>query len=491
MKKNIYTPFLLMLLAASAALAACGDSGAKTPTADTSPVKDPAETVVTEDPDLLKDTVPELDFGGAPFRTIQQNPGRYGFYVGEETGDLVADALYKRIQNVEERLNIDVLETECILWNEVSDRLHQSVMAGGDDYDLVLNQIFRSGSDAIGGYLYDWNQIPYVTLSQPWYTKSIQDASIGERLYMIESDLSTGYLNQTWFILFNKTIANNMDMEDLYTVVDEGRWTADYLYRIGVDLYQDVNGNSKADEGDVFGFATSKVDDCMIAALYYAMEGRMVELNDDATEAVHVIQNEKNVERLGKVADLLFEMPNVYNGLEIGSTERLPRFVSGEFVFVTSQVQVLISDELRNCEDEYGVLPLPKFDEAQTEYYTLVDGGADILTVPATAQNPEMIGAAIEIMSAYSYNHVVPTYIDIGLEQKGTRDEESVQMLRQILDSRVIDFGYLYDTASGWCMKLDEIMSKKESIASKIEKNYKRVNKYYENLFETFYSDLE
>ena len=177
--------------------------------------------------------------------------------------------------------------------------------------------------------------------------------------------------------------------------------------------------------------------------------------------------------------------------MTVGSTERLPRFTSGEFVFVTSQIQVLMSDELRNCEDEYGVLPLPKYDEAQTEYYTLVDGGADILTVPATAQNLEMIGAAVEIMSAFSYNHVVPTYIDIGLEQKGTRDEESVKMLRQILDSRVIDFGYLYDTSSGWCMKLDEIMAKKDSIASKIEKNYKRIDKYYANLLETFYSDVE
>ena len=489
MKNRVYASFLLMLLAASAAMASCGDS-AKTPAVDTAPASDTA-AVVTEDPDLVKDTVPELDFGGAPFRTIQQNPGRYGFYVGEETGDLVADALYKRIQNVEERLNIDVLETECILWNEVSDKLKQSVMAGGDDYDLVLNQIFRSGSDATQGYLYDWNQIPHISLSQPWYTKSIQDASVGERLYMIESDLSTSYLNQTWFILFNKTIANNMDLEDLYTVVDEGKWTADYLYKTASDLYQDVNGNSKADEGDVFGFATSKVDDCMIAAVYYAMEGRMVELSEDAMSVVHVIQDEKNVARLGKVSEMLFEMPNIYNGLTVGSTERLPRFTSGEFVFVTSQIQVLMSDELRNCEDEYGVLPLPKFDEAQTEYYTLVDGGADILTVPATAQNLEMIGAAVEIMSAFSYNHVVPTYIDIGLEQKGTRDEESVKMLRQILDSRVIDFGYLYDTSSGWCMKLDEIMAKKDSIASKIEKNYKRVDKYYANLLETFYSDVE
>ena len=479
---------LLAVCAAAGLIVSCGDSTAK----DVSTPNDTSVDTVTEavtDDGSIRDTVPDLDFGGAEFRTMQQNPGRYGFYVEEETGDLVADALYKRIQNVEERLNIDVIETKEMLYHEISDTLKQSVLAGGDDCDLILSQIFRSGSDAVEGYLYDWNDIPYITISQPWYTKSIQDASIGNRLFMLESDLSVSYLNQTWFILYNKTLTQRMDMENLYDVVDSGRWTLDYLYQAATSMYQDVNGNSKADDGDVYGLATSVVDDCMIAALYYAAEGRMCELNSDATAVIHVIEEEANVNRLLAVSDILFEMPNVYNKLTIGSTERLPRFVSGEFVFVTSQMSVLMSDELRNCEYEYGVLPLPKYDEAQSNYYTLVDGGADILTVPTTAQNLEMIGAAVEIMSAYSYNYLVPTYIDIGLEQKGTRDEESVRMLHLILDSRVMDFGYLYDTASGWCMQLDEIMKNKSKAASVIEARKKAIDRYYVKLLDTLYSE--
>lgn len=152
MKKSSFFCLLLALTAASSALAACGGDTGSGQTAQTSADTETAAPADTEDSSILKDTVPALDFGGAEFRTIQQNPGqRYGFYVEEETGDLVADALYKRIQNAEERLNINVLETECIVWNEVSDKLKQSVLAGGDDYDLVLNQIFRSGSDAIEG----------------------------------------------------------------------------------------------------------------------------------------------------------------------------------------------------------------------------------------------------------------------------------------------------------------------------------------------------
>ena len=487
MKRNFNSKFLCSALVSAVILGciscAAGTEHTGAEVSDENPVGD----AVTEPVSKYPDAVPELDFGGAPFRTIQQDPDYYGFYIGEETGDAVGDAIFRRIQNVEERLNIDVLETSCMLYSDVASHLKKSVLAGGDDYELVLNQIFRSGSDALDGLLYDWKQVPYVDLDQPWYTKSIRNATIGDRLYMIESDLSNGYINQTWFLLYNKTITDSMDSEDLYTVVDEGRWTTDYLYSIASSLYQDLNGNAKADKGDRFGLATSSVDDCMITAIYYAMDGRMVVLNEDATAVTHVIEEERSIDRIRKLSDLLVNMPNVYNKLKY--EERIPRFVSDEFVFVHSQVKTLLASELRNCESEYGVLPLPKYDEAQTEYYTLVDGGADILTVPATAENLEMIGAAIEIMSAYSYEHVTSTYINVGLEQKGTRDEESVRMLRLILDSRVIDFGYLYDTGSGWCFKIEPIMKKRDTIASQIEKMKGSVDRYYTRILEEFNSD--
>ncbi|MCR5262931.1 MAG: hypothetical protein K6D94_03580 [Clostridiales bacterium] len=488
MKIRSAISLLLASLLAPSVFAACGaDEGSRPQAAVTTAAED---TAVAETEDgTLKDTVPQLDFGGAKLRTIQQGPRVYYFWAEEENGDPLIDTVFRRIQNAEERLNIDVVETELINWADVSAKLKQSVQAGSDDYDLVLNQIFRSGSDAVGGFMYDWNQIPYITLSQPWYTKSIQDASLGDRLYMIESDLSTSYTEQTWFILFNKKLAENSGLTGLYESVGDGKWTADYLYELGSSLYQDLNGDSKEDDEDLYGYGTSVSDACMTAALYYALGGRMVELDRDTMTVNHVISEEKNIRSLEKLASLLYTMPNVYNKLEIGSATRLQMFTSNKFVFCMCQVGVLTNELLRAFDDPYGVLPLPKYDESQSEYYTLVDGGADILTIPATLSNPEMLGAAVEVMSCYSYNYNTPAFMNIGLEQKGTRDEESITMLRSILDSRVIDFGYLYDTGSGWCMNLNAIIKKPDAIASAVEKKTKSVNKYYEKIIEQFTSE--
>ena len=70
------------------------------------------------------------------------------------------------------------------------------------------------------------------------------------------------------------------------------------------------------------------------------------------------------------------------------------------------------------------------------------------MVVPANHDNTGMVGAVVEAMSAMSYTDVIPKYIGMAVEQKGTRDEESIKIMREILDSRVMDFAYLYAPAS-------------------------------------------
>ena len=139
--------------------------------------------------------------------------------------------------------------------------------------------------------------------------------------------------------------------------------------------------------------------------------------------------------------------------------------------------------------DEFGVLPLPKYDEKQKEYYTVVDGGASVMVVPANHDNTGMVGAVVEAMSAMSYTDVIPKYIGMAVEQKGTRDEESIKIMREILDSRVIDFAYLYDGFKGWVMSLSEIIKNESAISSTIEKKKSAMDSYYNSVIEVLRSE--
>ena len=155
------------------------------------------------------------------------------------------------------------------------------------------------------------------------------------------------------------------------------------------------------------------------------------------------------------------------------------------------QVNDLLREDfgLRNMSDEFGVLPLPKYDEKQEEYYTVVDGGASVMVVPANHDNTEMVGAVVEAMSAMSYTDVIPKYIGMAVEQKGTRDEESIKIMREILDSRVMDFAYLYDGFKGWVMNLTEIIKNESAISSTIEKKKSAMDSYYNSVIEVLRSE--
>ena len=94
-----------------------------------------------------------------------------------------------------------------------------------------------------------------------------------------------------------------------------------------------------------------------------------------------------------------------------------------------------------------------------------------------------------EAMSAESWRTVMPTYCDICLGTKSARDPESQEMINRALDSRYIDFAYLYDGWSGWTFKLDAFVAKEGEFASEYKKNEKVVLKYYERVLKKFYGE--
>ena len=148
------------------------------------------------------------------------------------------------------------------------------------------------------------------------------------------------------------------------------------------------------------------------------------------------------------------------------------------------------SKYLRDFETDYGIIPYPKWDEKQEEYYTMVDGGHEGIAIPVSVADPDFVGTITEALNAESYKRTIPVYYDIVLKTKGSRDEESVTMLDMIFDGRIFDFGYVYGEfgAAFWPQFLIE--KKSPDIASYYEKNHK---KYDEKMADaiTFFEEYE
>jgi len=104
-----------------------------------------------------------------------------------------------------------------------------------------------------------------------------------------------------------------------------------------------------------------------------------------------------------------------------------------------------VVEKFRGMEANFGIVPLPKFDEAQTQYYSVVNPYTGVLLgVPKSVQDLERTSIILEAMAAESRYTLQPAYYDVVLQRKYTRDDESQEMLDIIFGNRIYDIGAVY-----------------------------------------------
>ena len=119
-------------------------------------------------------------------------------------------------------------------------------------------------------------------------------------------------------------------------------------------------------------------------------------------------------------------------------------FDTGSSLFLASVARDCNS--LRQMEDAYGILPNPLYDEYQDQYYSQINNYRDsILSVFSTAGDPNKVAAAIELMSYYSYYEIYPSFYEVVIQGRGTRDAESREMLDIIFSNRTYDLTFVFD----------------------------------------------
>ena len=99
----------------------------------------------------------------------------------------------------------------------------------------------------------------------------------------------------------------------------------------------------------------------------------------------------------------------------------------------------------------------------------------------------ELTGAVTEALCAQTYMLVMPEYYSRALKYQGMKDEISSQILDMILDSRVFDFGFIYNSWSGAAFLMQELVAaNNDNWASTWKRNEGSYKRYYQNLFNFF-----
>lgn len=420
---------ILALLLFISLLASCGDK--KPAELVDGGTAEPSETAETEPENPYGDDLPgDLDFEGAKVRVLifenGNNPSDgWCCYIdmNESNGEILNDAAVQRNMEVENRLNIEI---ECIEGSGVADRVAKSVTAGEDVYDIVIPFSTEILTKLVtSNMLYDVSSLTYVDLSKPYYSKdSYETYEINGKNYLFAGAYTYPlYSTVSW--LFNKDEWENHGIEDAYKTVYDGKWTLDYASAVMKDTYNDLDGDGKKSNDDFYGFTS--VIPYMLSYIYYGCGMKGVSLESDG------FIFDYGDETASGVMDKIIALSNHPDAKYYGAG--WDNFFAGKSLMTLYGSSL---PKLRQLEFDFGMLPMPKFDEKQDDYVSYMCGG--ITCVPSTIQRPELVGAAVEALFSSSGRYMVDAFIMNYAEQKVLRDEDSITMFRLINTNVKYDF---------------------------------------------------
>jgi len=486
MKKRILTLMLASLLL-SQTLIACSETGSgDTPETGGAQQAGDAVTDVT-DPEnlsdydrrqLIPDDLPDISFGGNDFRVLVPNnsgyssmaSGSYEIVAEELNGDACNDAVYNRNIDISERFDVNIT---CETTDNPHSEISTFVTAGTTDYHIVGFYNYLAYTPIGAKALYNWNLVPNVNLDKPWHNKLANDAAtINNTLYAICSDLSISSMTYTYAFFFNATdIANyGYTPDSLYDLVKTGEWTIDTVIRMADEMYEDTNGDGERDINDHYGFGyeiTNPADVWLTA-----FDQPLCRITEDNQIEV-TFMTDKTISIYDKLYDWHFNSTGHYSYPNQYDEEKY--FLSGNIVMAPLRFYTAYNT-LREMEDVYSILPYPKWDTEQVNYYTNADDKFTAFGFPLTSfGEAEFVGTIFEALCAESYKKVYPEYYDTALKGKYSSDPHTAEMIDLIMSGRNFDFSFQWGSTFQELPYFlrKQLENKKTSIAS----DYKKVQK--------------
>ena len=403
---------------------------------------------------LVSDDLPEEDFKGKALRVVALSPGE--IYIADEQrnqGNLISDAVFARNQAVENRFNAKIELVYTGTYVEVADYAAKTVLAGSDEFDLLMGQVLQTANTVSKNIFLNWYEIENVDFSKPWWFSS----TANELTYNGKAILAISHLDQSavggaYCYFFNKALATSYEMGDLYGLVLDGKWTYDKLIELVKDVYVD-NGDDKRDENDFYGLTLSS--GTSLHAYLPAFENPICTKDADGKPQLS-IKSDKIDSIVNMMYDLCYNTNGVWCDTHAGGGQSTATklFFEKRAIFTQLALSEATTEKLRNFEDDYGILPIPKYDEYQRDYKTMVGGHHTVLAVPKTCKDTEFVGTMVEALSAESWKTVTPTLYEIALKTRYLRDSESKEVMDLIIDGNTFDFGYVYNVGFAYTIEV-------------------------------------
>ena len=378
----------------------------------------------------------------------------------ESPEDELDEAVAMRNAAVEDALNL-VIDYEFVAYanydafaSEFNNMILQDIKDQYHYYDIAANFAYCGAYTIVrdcASNLLDVEAFPFFNFDLPcWNQAIVKNTTINGRLHYVSGDVNLTLFDAALVIWYNKTLydeyAEPTDPENIQLLALEGKWTYDELYRWADRLYADSNGTQGRQADDTYGLSLARYSHTM-DSLPYAWDLEFLINNPDGTHEFNILGNNKAEEAFTKVNDLI-ETNGNWQSPSVGN------FAAGCYVFWPATIYPSedANMTIREMNDKYGLLPMPKYTPDQEQYGTTTQDFYTLMTVLDHSESPvttkgKAISAYLQFMTEESYTSVRGYYFNRIIKPKyfGTDDSEgtvsnSIALFDIIVDN--IEFEY-------------------------------------------------
>lgn len=125
------------------------------------------------------------------------------------------------------------------------------------------------------------------------------------------------------------------------------------------------------DENDTYGLISPAKH--VLPCFWISAGVESVVKDSDDIPVFDLDKNEKFREVIEGIFGITWDDGSWFSGKT--STSLTKMFQSGHSLFMDTSFKLV--SNLRDMDSDFGIIPYPKFDESQTDYYSRVEGGLD------------------------------------------------------------------------------------------------------------------
>ena len=435
MKKTIAVLFLLCTLLGL--LASCKDDKTPIQTQD-------SETGENKE---ISDNLPSVDMDGFEIRFYTNNADSFKWAeitIAPETditGVELHDAMYERNSYIEERFDCAITVTE----NQsgmITQAQIQNFALGGDTstsphvimcYDKwVMDSVecFRS-----------WGEVPYISVGEEYWNPGLSSLyNINGKQMALSGSFALGMLSRTNIMVFNKYMYEQYfgDVDSMYDLVYKNEWTIEKLYELAAQVM--LSQDDVWDETDQVGITASKKE--LYTTLMVGCGIHFVQPDESNTLKFTLPSDAYAKEKMEKLL-LLNQDNDIYfdTSSDIHTAAPENMFEEGRSLFAIRSL-FSVPTIRAMMEQEFGILPVPKYNSEQQSFYSIAYGG-DMACLMMNVKDTDLenIGIIMEALTFESQQTLIPLYKYRLLKTRFASDVESSAMLDIVFETTVSDFG--------------------------------------------------